>query len=45
MCMEDRAYKRKPGLPWHGYNALLFSCFMNKFAFNTDFPIRLQTEY
>ena len=33
--------KEGPVFHAHGYNALLFSCFMEKFVYKTDFPIRL----
>ena len=33
--------KEGPVFHAHVYNALLFSCFMEKFVYKTDFPIRL----
>ena len=36
--------KEGPVFHAHVYNALLFSCFMEKFVYKTDFPIRLTKE-
>ena len=40
MCMEDRAYKNRPGLPCTWLKCLTIFMF-NKYAFNKDIPIRL----
>ena len=41
MCTEDRAYKRRPGLPCTWLKYLIIFMFYEEICFKTDFPITL----